>query len=53
MRTYLDFEKPIEEINSSIEKTNEIGTKESVDNSATIKELQAKLEETTRISIPI
>ena len=48
MRTYLDFEKPIEEINSSIEKTNEIGTKESVDNSATIKELQAKLEETTK-----
>ena len=48
MRTYLDFEKPIEEINSSIEKTNEIGTKESVDNSATIKELQTKLEETTK-----
>jgi acetyl-CoA carboxylase carboxyl transferase subunit alpha len=48
MRTYLDFEKPIEEINSSIEQTNEIGTKESVDNSATIKELQAKLEETTK-----
>ena len=24
MRTYLDFEKPIEELNTTIEKTNEI-----------------------------
>ena len=48
MRTYLDFEKPIEEINTTIEKTNEIGTKGSVDMSATLRELKKKLDETTK-----
>ena len=48
MRTYLDFEKPIEEINTTIEKTNEIGTKGSVDISTTLKELKEKLDETTK-----
>ena len=48
MRTYLDFEKPIEELNTTIEKTNEIGTKGSVDISTTLRELKDKLDETTK-----
>jgi acetyl-CoA carboxylase carboxyl transferase subunit alpha len=48
MRTYLEFEKPIEEINLNIDKTNEIGAKGSVDNSSLLKELQQKLETTTK-----
>ena len=48
MRTYLDFEKPIEELNTTIEKTNEIGTKGSVDISTTLRELKEKLDETTK-----
>jgi acetyl-CoA carboxylase carboxyl transferase subunit alpha len=48
MRTYLEFEKPIEEINLNIDKNNEIGAKGSVDNSSLLKELQQKLETTTK-----
>ena len=48
MRTYLDFEKPIEEINTTIEKTNEIGAKGSVNISTTLRELKDKLDETTK-----
>ena len=48
MRTYLDFEKPIEEINNTIDKTNEIGAKGKVDISPTLKELNEKLESTTK-----
>ena len=48
MRTYLDFEKPIEEINNTIDKTNEVGAKGKVDISLTLKELNEKLESTTK-----
>ncbi|MEC8969450.1 MAG: acetyl-CoA carboxylase carboxyltransferase subunit alpha [Bacteroidota bacterium] len=48
MRTYLDFEKPIEEINNTIDKTNEVGAKGKVDISPTLKELNEKLEYTTK-----
>tara|TARA_B100000700_G_C14930560_1_gene801721 strand:+ start:302 stop:1255 length:954 start_codon:yes stop_codon:yes gene_type:complete len=48
MRTYLDFEKPIEEINIDIDKTNEIGAKGKVDISPTLKDLNEKLESTTK-----
>ena len=48
MRTYLDFEKPIEEINNTIDKTNEVGAKGKVDISPTLKELNEKLESTTK-----
>ncbi len=48
MNTFLDFEKPIETLLEQIDKTNEIGSKGSVDISATIKDLNAKLEETTK-----
>jgi len=47
-QTYLDFEKPIEEIIEQIIKTNEIGEKGKVDISSTIKELNIKLEETKK-----
>ena len=47
-QTYLDFEKPIEEIIEQIRKTNEIGEKGKVDISSTIKELNIKLEETKK-----
>ena len=48
MRTYLDFEKPIEEINNTIDKTNEVGAKGKVDISPMLKELNEKLESTTK-----
>ena len=48
MNTYLDFEKPIEVLIDQIYKTKEIGKKESVDITTTIKELENKLEETTK-----
>ena len=48
MRTYLDFEKPIEEINNTIDKTNEVGAKGKVDISPTLKELNEKLESITK-----
>jgi acetyl-CoA carboxylase carboxyl transferase subunit alpha len=47
-RSYLVFEKPIEEINDQILKTQEIGEKGNVDIQATLKELENKLETTTK-----
>ena len=43
-RSYLLFEKPIEEINEQILKTQEIGEKGNVDIKATLNELETKLE---------
>ena len=45
---YLDFEKPIEELNDQIVKTKEIGEKGKVDITSTLKELENKLENTTK-----
>lgn len=42
-RSYLDFEKPIEEINNQIAQTIEIGDKGKVDINSTLKELEIKL----------
>lgn len=47
-RSYLLFEKPIEEINEQILKTQEIGEKGNVDIKATLNELETKLENTTK-----
>ncbi len=41
--TYLEFEKPIEELYKQIEKTNEIADKTKVDMSSTVKELEQKI----------
>ena len=46
MSTYLDFEKPIEELVNQIEEAKKIGEKTNVDISKTIKELEKKLEQT-------
>ena len=45
---YLDFEKPIEELNDQIVKTKEIGEKGKVDITSTLTELEGKLENTTK-----
>lgn len=45
---YLDFEKPIEELNEQIVKTKEIGEKGKVDITSTLTELEDKLENTTK-----
>jgi acetyl-CoA carboxylase carboxyl transferase subunit alpha len=45
---YLDFEKPIEELNEQIVKTKEIGEKGKVDITSTLTELENKLEITTK-----
>ena len=45
---YLDFEKPIEELNEQIAKTKEIGEKGKVDITSTLAELENKLENTTK-----
>jgi acetyl-CoA carboxylase carboxyl transferase subunit alpha len=47
-RSYLLFEKPIEEINEQILKTQEIGEKGNVDIQSTLNELETKLETTTK-----
>jgi len=47
-RSYLDFEKPIEEIQEQILKSKEIGIKSQVDIQSTVKELENKLATTTR-----
>jgi len=46
MDTSFDFEKPIADLQQEIEKVNQIAQKTSVDMSATVKELQSKLEKT-------
>lgn len=45
---YLDFEKPIENLVAEIEKLKDVGEKTKVDMSSTIKELNAKVEETRK-----
>lgn len=40
---YLDFEKPIEELQEQIKKTRQIGEKGSVDMTSAVNELEAKL----------
>ena len=47
-RSFLEFEKPIEEIKSQIEQTQEIGYKGQVGIQSTIKELEDKLVKTTK-----
>lgn len=47
-KIYLDFEKPLEEIQEQIDKTKEVGEKGKVDVSSTLEELSQKLEDTTK-----
>ena len=47
-RSYLEFEKPIEEINEQIAQTQEIGEKGKVDINVTIVDLEKKLSTTTK-----
>ena len=47
MNTFLDFEKPIEELITQIEETKKIGEKTNVNVSKTLKELEKKLNDTT------
>jgi len=46
METTFDFEKPIADLQTQIEKVNQVAEKTKVDMSATIQDLTAKLEET-------
>lgn len=46
METTFDFEKPIADLQTQIEKVHQVAEKTKVDMSATIRELQTKLEET-------
>lgn len=48
MKTLFDFEKPIADLLSQIEKVRQVAEKTKVDMSATITELEAKLEATKR-----
>lgn len=50
METTFDFEKPIADLQTQIEKVHQVAEKTKVDMSATIRELQTKLEE-TKISV--
>lgn len=43
---FLDFEKPLEDLNSQLEKIKAIAEKNHVDMSASVKELETSLEET-------
>jgi len=45
MSTYLDFEKPIEELVNQIDEAKKIGEKTNVDISKTVKELEKKLDQ--------
>lgn len=44
--TFLDFEKPVEELINQIEEAKKLGEKTNVDISATLKELEKKLKDT-------
>ncbi len=46
MNTTFDFEKPIADLQTQIEKVNQVAEKTKVDMSATLKELEGKLEQT-------
>ena len=48
MRTYLDFEEPIQELEDQLEKTKEIEEKSQVDSSALVQELEKKIVDTTK-----
>ncbi|MFC3196912.1 acetyl-CoA carboxylase carboxyltransferase subunit alpha [Parapedobacter deserti] len=48
METTFDFEKPIADLHMQIEKVNQVAEKTKVDMSATLTELQEKLEKTKR-----
>ncbi|HLT41171.1 MAG TPA: acetyl-CoA carboxylase carboxyltransferase subunit alpha [Sphingobacteriaceae bacterium] len=50
MKTTFDFEKPLADLQTQIEKVNQVAEKTKVDMSATIKELQEKLA-TTQLEI--
>lgn len=45
---FLDFEKPIEELYQQLDQVKQVGEKSEVDVSATINELQQKIEETRK-----
>ena len=47
-RSYLEFEKPIEEIKDQINQTKKIGEKGKVDINATVNDLEKKLNTTTK-----
>ena len=44
--TYLDFEKPIEELEKELQKLKDIATKSKVDVSSSIKQMKDKIQET-------
>ncbi|MCA5003608.1 acetyl-CoA carboxylase carboxyltransferase subunit alpha [Sphingobacterium bovistauri] len=46
MNTTFDFEKPIADLQTQIEKVNQVAEKTKVDMSATVRELEEKLEQT-------
>jgi len=48
LMTFLDFEKPVEELIDQIEKQKQIGEKSKIDVSKTIAALEEKLEETRK-----
>lgn len=48
MRSFLEFERPIEEVMRHIEKLKEVATSGDVDITATLKDLEEKLDETRR-----
>jgi acetyl-CoA carboxylase carboxyl transferase subunit alpha len=50
MKTTFDFEKPLADLQSQIEKVNQVAEKTKVDMSSTIKDLEEKLAE-TRVEI--
>lgn len=48
IKTSFDFEKPIAELVQQIEKVKQVSEKTKVDMSATLRELEEKLDVTTR-----
>src|ERR1700739_701232 len=46
MTTYLDFEKPIEELEKELQKLKDVATKSKVDVSSSIKQMEDKIQET-------
>src|ERR1700733_10691052 len=46
MSTYLDFEKPIEELEKELQKLKDIATKSKVDVSSSIKQIEDKIKDT-------
>ena len=43
--TFLDFEKPVEELYKELEKLKEVASKSKVDYSKTVTELEEKIQE--------